>query len=40
VLSGWLAKGIYRRKGLDMDRVQELEKQIVELKDILNKTIY
>lgn len=26
VFAGWLAKGIYRRKGLDMGRVEELEK--------------
>ena len=38
--SHWLAKGIYRRKGLNMDKVEELEREITELKEILNKSIY
>jgi hypothetical protein len=40
VLSEWLAKGIYRRKGLQMEKVEELEREITELKEILNKSIY
>jgi hypothetical protein len=40
IFSHWLAKGIYRRKGLNMDKVEELEREITELKEILNKSIY
>lgn len=40
IVSQWLAKGIYRRKGLKMDKVEELEREITELKEILNKSIY
>jgi hypothetical protein len=40
VLSQWLARGIYRRKGLSMEKVEELEREITELKEILNKSIY
>jgi Mitochondrial calcium uniporter len=40
IFSQWLAKGIYRRKGLKMETVEELEREITELKEILNKSIY
>lgn len=34
------AKGLYRRRGVDLAVAEELEKEIKELREILNKSIY
>lgn len=39
MLAGRFARGIYRRKGFDIERLESLEEEIKELRAILNKSV-
>ena len=34
------AQRLYRKRGLDIERIELLESEIIELREILNKSIY
>lgn len=40
MLAKRFARGLYRRKGLDIKRVETLEKEIRELRELLHKAVY
>lgn len=40
LLANKFARGIYRRRGFDIDKLERLEAEIVELREMLNKSIY
>jgi Mitochondrial calcium uniporter len=39
MLANKFAKGIYRRRGFDIDKLERLEEEIIELREILNKSV-
>lgn len=40
MLKARFARGLYRRRGLDIEKVERLQREIVELREIMNKSIY
>lgn len=34
------AKRLYRKRGLDIEKLEKLQSEIIELREILNKSIY
>jgi hypothetical protein len=40
MIAGSLAKGLYRRKGIDTAKLEALEREIRENQEILSKSIY
>jgi hypothetical protein len=40
MIAARFARGLYRRRGVDIALVEELEREIKELREILNKSIY
>lgn len=35
-----LARRLYKKKGLDIERLEQLEAEIIELREVLNKSVY
>lgn len=40
MLKNKFAKGLYKRRGLDIEKLERLEEEIRELREILNKSVY